>query len=302
MIINAVVDILKSGNSYVFVCVSADVSAKKIQSFRLTPKELVLQMQKSSSFINVELNSAGNIVGSNGSLQRFNANSNGYKPVVILSEITNKKGEKIGYVVANAQGKVFWLENDKALHIAKLMGIQNGKVVTREDGTEFISSIKGEYPLVCVPKGESKSGSSSANTSKNVTKDGVNTVKEKSSVNLSIPELAKKIIIDYDKFKSMDVNVSGKEKSIVDKCLELLKVSLLEIRKNTSNGGDIRVFNFLNWVLDLSNVDIQVTAIKGLIDTLGKDDLAPFYILFSQTEKVCPKFDAFIIENAKYFI
>lgn len=86
----------------------------------------------------------GSIVGSNGSLQRYpvlvNGQLYGKSPIVILFELPNNC-----YRVTNYTGEIVDMHEQEMIKYAETEGIANGKVVTNEDGTKFISSIAGTY-------------------------------------------------------------------------------------------------------------------------------------------------------------
>ena len=91
----------------------------------------------------------GKLKGSNGDFSRYQRIY--YKgpenfPVIILGSIGD-----LGYEVVAPSGKVLSLVNKDVITLAKKYGIANGKVVDN-NGTEFISAIKGEYPVS--PKSE----------------------------------------------------------------------------------------------------------------------------------------------------
>ena len=85
----------------------------------------------------------GKLVGSNGQLSRYpsyiNGKLDGQPRVVILGTVGD-----IGYEVFAPSGKVMTLRSSDALTLAKKFDIANGKV-SSNNGTEFISSISGQY-------------------------------------------------------------------------------------------------------------------------------------------------------------
>lgn len=97
------------------------------------------------------------IVGTNGAISRYPLIINGipYKksPLIVLKEMNN--GD---YMVSDFKGEIVRMRSDDVIRYSKTEGISNGKIVVR-DGTEFVSSINGEYdkePPVDVGKNAEK--------------------------------------------------------------------------------------------------------------------------------------------------
>lgn len=97
-----------------------------------------------ATFTNIEVKNDV-IVGSNGDLSRYpvliGEQLHGKSPLIILMEVSGDK-----YRVVNYLGEVVDMDNTVAVRYSESEGIANGKVVTRENGMKFISSIRGEYP------------------------------------------------------------------------------------------------------------------------------------------------------------
>lgn len=97
----------------------------------------------------------GDIVGTNGSINRFSMRKGGRnKPLVILREFINYKGDTVGYLISNHEGMIKPLKKDLAIKAGLSNGFQNGKLVPKDKDDPksgiFISSIIGEYPKVTV--------------------------------------------------------------------------------------------------------------------------------------------------------
>ena len=90
----------------------------------------------------------GELVGTNGSLDRYS------KVLLPSNTVFDEKSNTIvilkklwdfGFRIANYDGKIVDVDEKKAIDISEVFGIANGKVVTRDDGTKFISAISGVY-------------------------------------------------------------------------------------------------------------------------------------------------------------
>jgi len=95
----------------------------------------------------------GKLVGTNGKLDRYpkligdklKDNNN----IIILKQVGDE-----GYTVSDWQGNIRSYRNKDLITLVTERGMQlaNGKVVKRDDGTEFISAISGEYERIELPK------------------------------------------------------------------------------------------------------------------------------------------------------
>ncbi len=89
----------------------------------------------------------GDLKGVGGSLDRYGIVGIS-QSCTILEQYKN--GETvIGYKVADANGVIKKLDVEKALGVAEILGIANGKVVER-DGKKYISAIEGNYAIADV--------------------------------------------------------------------------------------------------------------------------------------------------------
>lgn len=68
-------------------------------------KELI-KKRGNEFFLNIGLDSEGNINGKNSSLTRFDASKTGHHPVVIIAQYQTEEGRLIGYSIATYEGKV----------------------------------------------------------------------------------------------------------------------------------------------------------------------------------------------------
>lgn len=67
----------------------------------------------------------------------------GGTPIVVLYRIGD-----VGYAVSDFNGNIKKVSEKVAISLAKTMGIANGKLVQRDDGTVFISAIQGQYKTI----------------------------------------------------------------------------------------------------------------------------------------------------------
>jgi len=99
--------------------------------------------EQSIKIENIEL-SNGQIVGLNGSIQRYPVLINGHlygkSPLIIIAELPHNH-----YRVTNALGEVVDIYEQEAIKYAETEGIANGKIVTDGFGKKHISSINGTY-------------------------------------------------------------------------------------------------------------------------------------------------------------
>ena len=89
----------------------------------------------------------GKVVGTNGVLDRYPViNANGKllskrSPLIVVNQL-----EDAGYTVVDYKGTLKKVRTKSVVEYAKVHGIANGKVVSK-DNIEFISSIVGSYPI-----------------------------------------------------------------------------------------------------------------------------------------------------------
>ena len=88
----------------------------------------------------------GEIKGTNGSLARYPKLNTCKKPmsneIVILGQFNN--GD-LGYLVANIKGQTIVGSKKDIVAKAKYIGIANGKIVTNNNGEDYLSAINGTY-------------------------------------------------------------------------------------------------------------------------------------------------------------
>lgn len=84
------------------------------------------------------------VVATQGSFDRFKYPAT----LVILNEYIDLDGNTLGYLSANALGELIVADVEKTLRIGKLVGIQNGAIVCRNNKT-FIRCLEGRYKVVC---------------------------------------------------------------------------------------------------------------------------------------------------------
>lgn len=102
---------------------------------------------KQANIIGLEIE-RGKIVGSNGKLERYPkivaGELNGNNHIIILKQVGDE-----GYTVSDWQGNIRSYRNKDLITLVEDRGMQisNGKVVSKEDGTKFISAIAGSYEM-----------------------------------------------------------------------------------------------------------------------------------------------------------
>lgn len=150
------------------ICIVAKiVQGKQLSGYRLVQydydtgktliKDIGVDVLKNAMKSGLEIQNAAivsnEITGTNGTLDRLanfaimSGKIIGRSPLVILYKLGD-----VGYVVSDGGGNVRKLPIEKVLEYSKENGIANGKVVKREDGTEFVSAINGEYEVKEVKK------------------------------------------------------------------------------------------------------------------------------------------------------
>lgn len=96
----------------------------------------------------------GELIGSNGSLDRYpkiiNGQLVGKSPLIILNQL-----EDVGYTISDFNGRIASVATSDVVKYASLHGIANGKVVSKE-GKEFISAIVGSYDIKALKKKATK--------------------------------------------------------------------------------------------------------------------------------------------------
>ncbi len=142
--------------------------------YKIIPSQAVVQALKSNKITieNLTIDN-GELRGSNGSLDRYPIiNQDGSlrenNSVIILNELTD--GDKtIGHTVSDYKGTILKVKNQDLIKYIKTKGVANGKLVSRE-GTEFISSIIGEYKKIDINSKKRNNKNDSSNKSSNMDK------------------------------------------------------------------------------------------------------------------------------------
>lgn len=125
-----------------------ELGSGKILDLRVdNPNAISFCMENASKFLNVvpmastplSLKFTNGVVTRYPSIDSSTGNLIGQNPIVITQE------HKDGYQVSDAFGTTFDWDYNTAVHYAKMQGIANGKIVTKNN-KEIISSISGYYP------------------------------------------------------------------------------------------------------------------------------------------------------------
>lgn len=95
-------------------------------------------------FKNITVNKFSKLKGVGGILERYGVVGKS-NALVILKELVDNNGNTLGYCCADITGKIANVQKAIMPRQVKKIPLANGKLVTREDGTEFISPIEGEY-------------------------------------------------------------------------------------------------------------------------------------------------------------
>lgn len=95
-------------------------------------------------FKNITVNKFSKLKGVGGILERYGVVGKS-NAIVILKELVDNNGNTLGYCCADITGKIANVQKAIMPRQVKKIPLANGKLVTREDGTEFISPIEGEY-------------------------------------------------------------------------------------------------------------------------------------------------------------
>lgn len=95
-------------------------------------------------FKNITVNKFSKLKGVGGILERYGVVGKS-NALVILKELVDNNGNTLGYCCADITGKIANVQKSIMPRQVKKIPLANGKLVTREDGTEFISPIEGEY-------------------------------------------------------------------------------------------------------------------------------------------------------------
>lgn len=95
-------------------------------------------------FKNITVNKFSKLKGIGGILERYGVVGKS-NALVILKELVDNNGNTLGYCCADITGKIANVQKAIMPRQVKKIPLANGKLVTREDGTEFISPIEGEY-------------------------------------------------------------------------------------------------------------------------------------------------------------
>ncbi len=158
----------------------------------VTPASVLGLLKQGGTLVGAELDSYGQITGSNGSIDRYgDLNAKINSPLVVLARYSLNSEPK--YCVANAQGKVFNVNEAEAVQYAQKYGIANGKIENK-NGTVFISAIKGEYIAIELDTSKlqaeldaRKADSESAPASANVTATPVASAIQKTAQSIAQP-------------------------------------------------------------------------------------------------------------------
>lgn len=95
-------------------------------------------------FKNITVNKFNKLKGVGGILERYGVVGKS-NALVVLKELVDNNGNTLGYCCADITGKIANVQKAIMPRQVKKIPLANGKLVTREDGTEFISPIEGEY-------------------------------------------------------------------------------------------------------------------------------------------------------------
>lgn len=121
--------------------------------FEVVPiNTVIMAMKRGKKISNLGIDERGNLVGLNGSIDRYanlNEESTSIKPLVILGEIVDKN-ETIGFVVSDYRGNIQKLSYSDTVKLVSKYGIANGKLVYTANGKVYISPIRGSYDKILV--------------------------------------------------------------------------------------------------------------------------------------------------------
>lgn len=95
-------------------------------------------------FKNITVNKFSKLKGVGGILERYGVVGKS-NALVILKELVDNNGNTLGYCCADITGKIANVQKAIMPRQVKKIPLANGRLVTREDGAEFISPIEGEY-------------------------------------------------------------------------------------------------------------------------------------------------------------
>lgn len=134
-------------------------------------------------FKNITVNKFSKLKGVGGILERYGivGKSNA---LVILKEIVDNNGTTLGYCCADITGKIANVQKAIMPRQVKKIPLANGKLVTREDGTEFISPIEGEYSKLLM-KGQQNQGDTADKVNSNKSQEQAVDSSKKAVVNSS---------------------------------------------------------------------------------------------------------------------
>lgn len=93
--------------------------------------------------------SSGKLKGSNGSIDRYPKLVD--NRLVEDSFIILENLENIGYKMCDFKGEVHFIKNNELIKAGKSINIANGKIVSKDDGSTYISSINGNYIIGKAP-------------------------------------------------------------------------------------------------------------------------------------------------------
>lgn len=157
-------------------------------------------------FKNITVNKFSKLKGVGGILERYGVVGKS-NALVILKELVDNNGTTLGYCCADITGKIANVQKAIMPRQVKKIPLANGKLVTREDGTEFISPIEGEYSKLLM-KGqqnqEDKTDKVNSNKSKEqaVVNSGSSRVEDKKQADNFENEQIKAL---YDKLYKDDI-------------------------------------------------------------------------------------------------
>ena len=127
-------------------------NVKNFNTYDATENQLkYVMIHNQLEVLNAEIRK-NQIVGRGASLSRYvTINREGKKEsklsqLVIIAQLVDRKAHNIlGYIVSDYTGKVVKGKLEVVIQYVENNGIANGKLIIRENGTKFISSIDGEY-------------------------------------------------------------------------------------------------------------------------------------------------------------
>ena len=195
-----------------------DKSTGKINDIAYDNVKRVL-VSKKASINGLGLDSSNNVIWTNGVSDRYTKIVNNIpvrnsKAAIILY----KYDDSNEYIICTYDGRKITCEESEIIRMfnSKKLTIANGKVVTREDKTEFISAISGNFDYVHHAKKEELSNSTNAENDTKIKKEVDNKIKEVAS---SYEKAKKLSYAEYNKRKMINGGISTSEdyRNIKDK-------------------------------------------------------------------------------------